>query len=175
MLVSIIVIFIIDGLPLFYTYPVVGHNQKIIKVQKIRSMVKNADKIKEELASHNEMEGPVFKMNDDPRILPFGKLLRKFSIDETPQLFSVLKGDLSLVGPRAPGPHEYEKFEDWQKRKVTVKPGLTCLWQINGRHKITNFDEWIKLDLKYIDNWSIYLDLKILVKTIPVIIFGRGV
>jgi lipopolysaccharide/colanic/teichoic acid biosynthesis glycosyltransferase len=137
-------------------------------------MVKDADKIKKDLMDKNEMEGPVFKIKNDPRILAFGRWLRKWSIDETPQLFSVLKGDMSLVGPRPAGPHELERYESWQRRKLSIKPGITCLWQINGRNLISNFDDWVKLDLEYIDNWSLLLDVKILLKTIPSIILRHG-
>jgi len=122
----------------------------------------------------NEMKGPVFKIKDDPRILPFGSWMRKFSIDETPQLFSVLKGDMSLVGPRPAGPHELIRYESWQRRKLSIKPGITCLWQIDGRNEIKDFNEWVRLDLEYIDNWSLLLDMKILLKTIPAVLFGKG-
>ena len=116
-------------------------------------MVKNADEIKKELINQNEMNGPVFKITDDPRILKIGKFLRKYSLDELPQLFSVLKGDMSLVGPRPPLQYEFNEFDDWHRRKCSVKPGITCLWQISGRNNIVNFDDWAKLDLEYIDKW----------------------
>ena len=137
-------------------------------------MVKNADEIKKKLLEENEMTGPVFKMTNDPRILPIGRFLRKYSLDELPQLFSVLKGDLSLVGPRPPLEYEFKEFELWQRRKLSVKPGLTCLWQVSGRSDISNFNDWVKLDLQYIDNWSLLLDFKILLKTIPVVFLGKG-
>lgn len=120
------------------------------------------------------MTGPFFKMRNDPRIIPFGRLLRKYSLDELPQLWSVLKGDLSLVGPRAPSQAEYAQFEEWQRRKLTVIPGITCLWQISGRNEISDWNEWIRLDLEYIDHWSLWLDLKILLKTIPAVLSARG-
>jgi lipopolysaccharide/colanic/teichoic acid biosynthesis glycosyltransferase len=137
-------------------------------------MCYDAVNLKQQLSNINEMSGPVFKITNDPRITPYGRFLRKYSLDELPQLLHVLKGDLSLVGPRAPGTHEFEKFEDWQKRKISVKPGMSCIWQVEGRNKINDFNEWIKLDLKYIDNWSLFLDFKILLKTIPVVLKGTG-
>lgn len=167
-------ILISDGWPVMYEWNVFGFNKKPIKSWKFRTMVRNADDLKPELLKKNEMEGPVFKMKNDPRIFPFGKWLRKWSIDETPQLFSVLKGDLSLVGPRPAGANELAQYKSWHRRKLSAKPGLTCLWQVNGRSKISSFDEWVKLDLEYIDNWSLWLDLKILIKTIPVVLFGKG-
>ena len=174
MLIAAIGILITDGKPILYQWNVVGLNKNPIKSWKFRTMVKDADAIKMKLSHKNEMEGPVFKIKDDPRIIPFGKWLRKWSIDETPQLFSVLKGDLSLVGPRPSFPHELEKYESWQRRKLSVKPGITCLWQIKGRNHVRNFDDWVKMDLEYIDNWSIWLDLEILLKTIPAVISGKG-
>lgn len=167
-------ILITDGRPVLYQWNVVGLDRRAIKSWKFRTMVRNADRLKDSLAGKNEMSGPVFKIKDDPRILPFGRLLRKWSIDELPQLFSVLKGDLSLVGPRPAGPHELERYESWQRRKLCIKSGLTCLWQVNGRNKIDSFDEWVKLDLEYVDSWSIWLDLKILLKTIPAVLSGKG-
>lgn len=169
-----VLIYIQDGSPIFYQWNVVGYNRKPIKSWKFRTMVKNADEIKRDLLSKNEMSGPVFKLSNDPRILPLGKILRKYSLDELPQLFSVLKGDLSLVGPRPPLQYEFNEFDLWHRRKLSVKPGLTCLWQISGRSNIKNFDDWARLDLEYIDNWSLLLDLKILIKTIPVVLFGKG-
>jgi lipopolysaccharide/colanic/teichoic acid biosynthesis glycosyltransferase len=141
---------------------------------KFRTMVADADELKPRLAEHNEMTGPVFKMYDDPRITPLGKFLRKYSFDEFPQLWSVIKGDMSLVGPRPPLQSEYCQFTEWQKQKLFVKPGITCLWQINGRHKVNEFDHWVELDLKYIRERSFWLDLKILAKTIPVVLRGTG-
>jgi lipopolysaccharide/colanic/teichoic acid biosynthesis glycosyltransferase len=120
------------------------------------------------------MTGPVFKMKYDPRITKVGKFLRKYSLDELPQLWSVLKGEMSLVGPRPAGPKEWSQYEEWQKRKLSVTPGMTCLWQINGRNEVHEFDEWIKIDLEYIDNWNLLLDFKILLKTIPTVLKGTG-
>jgi exopolysaccharide biosynthesis polyprenyl glycosylphosphotransferase len=174
MLAAALGILIADGRPVLYNWNVIGLDRKPIKSWKFRTMVRNADKLKGSLEKENEMTGPVFKIKDDPRVLPFGRWLRKWSIDETPQLFSVLKGDLSLVGPRPVGPHELERYESWHRRKLSIKSGLTCLWQVNGRNGINNFDEWVKLDLEYIDNWSVWLDIKILLKTIPAVLLGKG-
>ncbi|HEB13186.1 MAG TPA: exopolysaccharide biosynthesis polyprenyl glycosylphosphotransferase [Actinobacteria bacterium] len=160
--------------PVFYNWHVVGWNNRDIKSYKFRSMVENADDLKKHLKEHNEMDGPVFKIKNDPRITKVGAFLRKFSIDELPQFYSVLKGDMSLVGPRPPNRKEVDRFKSWHMRKLSVKPGITCLWQVNGRNQITDFDDWVKLDLHYIDNWSLWLDLKILFKTVGVVLAGTG-
>jgi exopolysaccharide biosynthesis polyprenyl glycosylphosphotransferase len=140
---------------------------------KIRSMRDGAEDVLWEIKHLNEMDGPVFKMRNDPRITPLGRFLRKSSIDEWPQFWNVLKGDMSLVGPRAPLPEEVKEYTRWQRRRLSVKPGITCLWQVSGRNEI-DFHEWMKLDLHYIDNWSLLLDLKILLRTFPVVLFGKG-
>jgi lipopolysaccharide/colanic/teichoic acid biosynthesis glycosyltransferase len=137
--------------------------------------VVDADALKASLATLNEMSGPVFKIKNDPRITPLGRLLRKYSLDELPQLWSVFTGEMSLVGPRPPGAHEFERFEVWHRRKLSVKPGITCLWQVMGRNRIADFDDWVTLDLQYIDNWSLWLDLKIIAKTATTVIKGTGV
>ena len=160
--------------PVFYRWRVVGRNKKPFTSYKFRTMVQDADRIKQELLDRNIMRGPVFKLKDDPRVTKVGRWLRKFSLDELPQLWSVLKGDMSLVGPRPPLVDEIDKFESWHRRKLSVRPGITCLWQISGRNEIRDFDEWVKMDLEYIDNWSLWLDIKILLKTIPVVLSGRG-
>jgi len=152
----------------------VGKNGRPFTGYKFRTMVPDADKLKGELFAFNEMQGPVFKMANDPRVTRLGRVLRKYSIDELPQLYSVLKGDLSLVGPRAPLREEAERFEFWQRRKLSVKPGITCLWQIRGRSEIHSFDEWVDLDLQYIEKASFLLDLRILLLTIPAVLSGRG-
>lgn len=157
-----------------YKWNVVGLNKKPFTSWKFRTMVSDADQLKKELMVRNEMHGPVFKIKDDPRVMPIGKILRKYSLDELPQLFSVLKGDMSLVGPRPVFAHELKKYKNWHRRKLSIKPGMTCLWQISGRNEINDFDEWAKLDLEYIDNWSIWLDIRILFKTVGVVITGRG-
>ena len=174
MIIAAIGILISDGLPVFYRWNVIGRNKTPFRSWKFRTMVKNADQLKEKLKDQNEMEGPVFKITNDPRILYFGKWIRKFSIDETPQLISVIKGDMSLVGPRPAGPHELKSYQSWQRRKLSVKPGITCLWQIRGRNHINKFDDWVRLDLEYIDNWSLLLDIKILFRTVGVVLLGRG-
>jgi lipopolysaccharide/colanic/teichoic acid biosynthesis glycosyltransferase len=152
----------------------VGKNGKPFAGYKFRTMVPNADKLKDQLRQFNEMQGPVFKMRNDPRVTRLGRFLRKFSLDELPQLYSVLKGDLSLVGPRAPLREEAERFEFWQRRKLSVQPGITCLWQVSGRGEICDFDKWASLDLEYVEKASTLLDLKILLRTIPAVLSGRG-
>jgi exopolysaccharide biosynthesis polyprenyl glycosylphosphotransferase len=160
--------------PVFYPWRVLGKNGKPFVGYKFRTMVPNADQLKLQLLASNEMQGPVFKLRNDPRATPLGRFLRKFSLDELPQLYSVLKGDMSLVGPRPPSREEAEKYEFWQRRKLSIKPGISCLWQINGRNEICSFDEWARLDLKYIESASFLLDLKILLLTVPAVLSGRG-
>lgn len=160
--------------PVFYRWRVVGLQGVPFTSYKFRSMYQDADRRKAELLSRNEMQGPVFKMADDPRITPLGRVLRKYSLDELPQLWSVLKGDMSLVGPRPPLQSEYQHFTDFQKKKLQVKPGITCLWQVAGRNRISSFDDWVKLDLEYIQSWSLWLDFKILVRTVGIVILGTG-
>jgi exopolysaccharide biosynthesis polyprenyl glycosylphosphotransferase len=161
--------------PLFYRWKVSGLNGREFTGYKFRTMVVNADELKPALLAQNERTGPVFKMTRDPRITPVGRVLRKFSLDELPQVWSVLKGDMSLVGPRPPLQTETERFAYWQRRKLSVKPGVTGLWQVNGRGSVQDFNEWVQMDLEYIDNWSLWLDLKLLLKTIPAILRGTGV
>jgi lipopolysaccharide/colanic/teichoic acid biosynthesis glycosyltransferase len=160
--------------PPFYRWEVLGKYGRPFTGYKFRTMVVDAGARKAELLAHNEMSGPVFKMTNDPRVTSVGRWLRKFSLDELPQLWSVLKGDMSLVGPRPPYRSEYENFELWQMRKLSVKPGMTCLWQASGRNDIRDFDEWAKLDLEYIDNWSLWLDVKILMMTFLAVVGGTG-
>jgi exopolysaccharide biosynthesis polyprenyl glycosylphosphotransferase len=152
-----------------------GLNGRPFTIYKFRTMVTNAEQFKHELEAMNEMKGPVFKVSNDPRITPMGKSLRKFSLDELPQLYNVLRGEMSLVGPRPLPVDEVRRFNDLaHRRRLSVKPGLTCLWQIRGRNKISDFRDWVRLDLEYIDNWSIWLDLKILWLTLPVVFTGSG-
>jgi len=158
----------------FYRWRVVGQGGHPFTGYKFRTMVENADVLKAGLLAQNEMRGPVFKMQDDPRITPFGRVLRKYSLDELPQLWSVVKGDMSLVGPRPPLQSEYKSFTSYQKQKLAVKPGLTCLWQISGRNEIRDLDEWVRLDLEYIKHWSLWLDLKILLATVSTVLRGTG-
>jgi exopolysaccharide biosynthesis polyprenyl glycosylphosphotransferase len=141
---------------------------------KFRTMIIDAESKLKDVLKYNEMDGPVFKMTNDPRITKIGKWLRKSSLDELPQIWNVLKGDMSLVGPRPPLHSEVQNYDNWQRRRLSMRPGITCLWQASGRNKITDFKEWMKLDLEYIDNWSLGLDVKILFKTIPVVLFGIG-
>jgi exopolysaccharide biosynthesis polyprenyl glycosylphosphotransferase len=152
----------------------IGLNGRIFTLYKFRTMIEDAHERREEVAHLNEMNGPVFKVRDDPRVTPVGRWLRRFSLDEIPQLWNVLKGDMSLVGPRPPIPEEVASYHRWHRRRLSMKPGLTCLWQISGRNQIQDFDHWMKLDLQYIDNWSPSLDLKILLRTIPAVLTGKG-
>ena len=152
-----------------------GLNGRPFTMLKFRTMETDAEQRRDELAAFNEMEGPVFKVTDDPRITPLGRILRKFSIDELPQLWNVLRGEMSLVGPRPLPVDETKRFNELaHRRRLSVKPGLTCLWQISGRSEVKDFRDWVRLDLEYIDNWSLWLDLKILVRTVPVVFLGAG-
>lgn len=160
--------------PIFYAWKVVGKNGKPFTGYKFRSMVVDADRLKASLLDKNEMSGPVFKLTNDPRITGVGGWMRRYSLDELPQLFSVLAGDMSLVGPRPPLVSEYERFTEYQKLKLKVKPGITCLWQVSGRNEVKDFDEWVRLDLEYIRNWSPWLDLSILVRTVGAVVSGSG-
>jgi exopolysaccharide biosynthesis polyprenyl glycosylphosphotransferase len=151
-----------------------GLNGRVFTLYKFRTMIEDAHARREEVAHLNEMNGPAFKAKDDPRVTPVGRWLRRFSLDEIPQLWNVLKGDMSLVGPRPPIPEEVASYHRWHRRRLSMKPGLTCLWQISGRNQIQDFDHWMKLDLQYIDNWSPSLDFKILLRTIPAVLSGKG-
>jgi exopolysaccharide biosynthesis polyprenyl glycosylphosphotransferase len=162
------------SLPILYPWRVVGHNGVEFTGYKFTTMVRDADARKAELMHRNEMTGPVFKIKEDPRVTPLGRFLRKYSLNELPQLWSVLRGDMSLVGPRPAGPQELQRYEFWHKRKLSIQPGITCLWQVRGRNQINNFDDWVKMDLEYIDNWSLWLDFKILIMTAWVVLSGTG-
>ncbi|MCI5874721.1 MAG: sugar transferase [Roseburia sp.] len=159
--------------PLFFAQKRVGKNGRFFKIYKFRSMYQDAEERKKELESQNEMKGLMFKMKDDPRITKVGKFIRKTSIDELPQFFNVLKGDMSLVGTRPPTVDEFRQYEAHQKRRLSAKPGITGLWQVSGRNNIKDFEDVVKLDVQYIDNWSIGLDIKIILKTIRVV-FEKG-
>ena len=159
--------------PILFRQKRSGLRGRPFTMYKFRSMVTNAEMLQAELEIYNEMSGPVFKMKDDPRITPIGRFLRRTSLDELPQLWNVLVGDMSLVGPRPPIPSEVQHYDPWHRRRLSMKPGLTCIWQISGRNKI-GFDQWMKLDLQYIDNWSLWLDIKILARTVPVVLTGLG-
>ena len=171
--VAILIKFTSQG-PILFRQTRVGFNKRMFKMYKFRTMIPNAEEVQAELLSMNEMSGPVFKIKDDPRVTPLGRFLRKTSIDELPQLFNVLKGEMSLVGPRAMSRRDFQLFNtDTHRRRFSVKPGITCLWQVNGRNSI-GFEEWMELDLQYIDKWSIWLDLKILARTVPAVWRGTG-
>jgi lipopolysaccharide/colanic/teichoic acid biosynthesis glycosyltransferase len=160
--------------PVFYRWRVVGGGGRPFVGYKFRSMVANADELKADLLDQNEMAGPVFKLTRDPRITAIGAWMRRYSLDELPQLYSVLKNDMSLVGPRPPLVTEYSRFTPVQKQKLAVKPGITCLWQVNGRNQVSDFDDWVKFDLEYIRNWSLALDFRILYKTAREVFAGSG-
>jgi len=160
--------------PVFYRWNVVGLNKKPFVSWKFRTMVQNAEELKEKLKEKNEMKGPVFKIKNDPRVTKVGRFLRNYSLDELPQFWSVLKGDMSLVGPRPPLQSEVFRFESWHRRKLSMKPGITCLWQVSGRNEIKDFDEWARLDMQYIDHWSLWLDIRILFLTVLTVLKGTG-
>ncbi len=160
--------------PVYFIQERLGLQGRKFKLYKFRTMMVNAEHQLKDLLEKNEMQGPVFKLKNDPRITAIGRFLRKFSIDELPQLWNVLHGDMSLVGPRPPIAREVELYDHWQRRRLSMRPGLTCLWQVNGRNKIVNFDEWAQLDLDYIDNWSLGLDLRILMQTLRTVASGNG-
>jgi exopolysaccharide biosynthesis polyprenyl glycosylphosphotransferase len=159
--------------PLLFAQERVGLHGRRFHMLKFRSMFQDAERRKQDLLAQNEMDGPVFKIKNDPRITPVGRWIRKFSVDELPQLFNVLRGEMSLVGPRPPLPNEVDEYQRWHRRRLSMKPGLTCLWQVSGRNDI-DFEQWMRLDMEYIDNWSLFLDMKILFRTIPVVVFAKG-
>jgi exopolysaccharide biosynthesis polyprenyl glycosylphosphotransferase len=160
--------------PAFFVQERVGFHKRRFRLYKFRTMISDAEQKLSKLEHLNEVSGPVFKIMDDPRITPLGKFLRKTSIDELPQLFNVLKGDMSLVGPRPLPVRDYNGFDqDWHRRRFSVRPGITCLWQVSGRCNIS-FEKWMELDMEYIDHWSLWLDFKILAKTIPAVLNGSG-
>jgi exopolysaccharide biosynthesis polyprenyl glycosylphosphotransferase len=162
-----------DGGPIFFVQERSGLYGRPFRMLKFRSMVVNAEALKARLDAQNEMSGPVFKMKSDPRITRVGAFLRRASVDELPQIWNVLRGEMSIVGPRPPLPAEVARYERWQMRRLSMKPGLTCVWQVSGRNSV-DFDNWMRLDLEYIDNWSLFLDLKLILRTFPVVLSGRG-
>jgi exopolysaccharide biosynthesis polyprenyl glycosylphosphotransferase len=159
--------------PIFFRQPRVGRHGRPFRMLKFRSMVVNAEELKASLMAQNEQAGPVFKMRRDPRITRVGRFIRKFSIDELPQLLNILRGEMSIVGPRPPVPSEVARYEAWQRRRLSVRPGLTCVWQVSGRNEIS-FEEWMYLDMQYIDHWSLAQDFQLILKTVPVVLTGRG-
>ena len=175
MAIAAVIIRITSPGPVIFRQHRAGKHGKPFVMYKFRSMANDAEMRRAELEPFNQMSGPVFKVESDPRITPFGRWLRRTSFDELPQLINVLMGDMSLVGPRPLPLYEVEKFENTaQRRRLSVKPGLTCLWQISGRNKVKDFHDWVKLDLHYIDHWSLGLDFKILLRTVPAVLFGSG-
>ncbi len=184
MILTAILVKITSKGPVFFKQERMGFENKIFKLMKFRSMKleyctgkcyggEKAEQVFKNLSKRNEADGPVFKIKNDPRVTAFGKFIRKTSLDELPQFFNVLKGEISLIGPRPPMPQEVAKYNNWQKRRLGVKPGITGLWQVSGRSELS-FDEWVRLDAYYIENWSLWLDFQIFLKTIWVIIRGRG-
>lgn len=175
LLVVALVIKLTSSGPVLFKQQRAGLNGRPFMIYKFRTMVSNAEQLKDELERLNEMSGPVFKVTKDPRVTPFGRFLRKFSIDEFPQLFNVLRGEMSLVGPRPLPVYEVRRFDDMSyRRRLSVKPGITCLWQVSGRNNVSDFKDWVRLDLEYIDNWSLWLDLKILLRTLPAVLSAAG-
>lgn len=173
LLILAVLVKLTSGGPVFFSQVRCGLGGRKFTLYKFRSMRAGADLIREELAALNEVDGPVFKIRNDPRCTPIGRFMRKFSLDELPQLVNVIRGDMSFVGPRPPLPEEVEKYERWQRRRLRMQPGLTCLWALEGRSHLS-FRRWMELDLEYIDHWSMLLDWKILLKTIPIVLVGRG-
>jgi exopolysaccharide biosynthesis polyprenyl glycosylphosphotransferase len=159
--------------PIFFSQERVGRHGRPFRVHKFRSMVVDAEAQKASLLARNEREGPAFKMKQDPRVTRLGRFIRKTSLDEIPQFYNVLKGEMSIVGPRPPLPSEVSQYDHWQRRRLSVRPGITCLWQVSGRGDV-DFETWMRLDLQYIDDWSLWLDLKIFLMTIPAVLLQKG-
>jgi exopolysaccharide biosynthesis polyprenyl glycosylphosphotransferase len=172
-LVTAVCIKVSSGGPVFFMQERVGLNKRTFRMIKFRSMRDNAEEIRESIAHLNEVDGPVFKIQNDPRVTDFGKFLRRSSLDELPQLFNVLRGEMSLVGPRPPLPEEVDRYEWMFRKRLSVKPGMTCIWQISGRSDVS-FARWMRMDQDYVENWSLWLDLQILMKTIPAVLTSRG-
>jgi exopolysaccharide biosynthesis polyprenyl glycosylphosphotransferase len=175
MLIIALLIKLFSPGPVLFRQQRSGLNGAPFTLYKFRTMVTNAEQFKHELEIMNEMSGPVFKVTNDPRVTPLGKILRRYSLDELPQLFNVVRNEMSLVGPRPLPVDEVRRFNDLShRRRLSVKPGITCLWQVSGRNQIADFKEWVRLDLEYIDNWSLWLDIKILLRTIPAVFIATG-
>ncbi|MRT91931.1 sugar transferase [Ancylomarina sp. 16SWW S1-10-2] len=173
MLIIALLIKLGDGGPVFFAQKRVGQNGRRFPCLKFRTMVINAEALKASLMDQNEQEGPVFKIKKDPRVTKIGNFLRKTSLDELPQFLNVLRGEMSIVGPRPPVPQEVKEYERWQRRRLSMKPGITCIWQVSGRNNIP-FDQWMKMDMQYIDSWSLKLDLILFIKTFKVMLTGDG-
>jgi exopolysaccharide biosynthesis polyprenyl glycosylphosphotransferase len=174
LIIALLIKFTSPG-PILFRQQRSGLNGRPFTIYKFRTMTADAEDRKKELADRNEMKGPVFKVTNDPRVTPIGRFLRKYSIDEFPQFFNVFRGEMSLVGPRPLPVDEVKRFDDFShRRRLSVKPGLTCLWQVSGRNNVVDFKDWVRLDLEYIDNWSLWLDLKIIWRTVPVVLGGVG-
>jgi len=173
MLLISVLIKLEDGGPVFFKQVRVGRHGRLFKCFKFRTMVVNAEELREKLMALNEVDGPVFKIKNDPRITKIGRFLRKTSLDELPQFFNVLFGDMSIVGPRPPIPSEVEQYERNLIRRLSINPGITCIWQVSGRNNVP-FDRWMEMDMEYIDNWSLALDMKIILRTIKVVLRGNG-
>ena len=174
MLTCALAVWLHDRGPVFFRQVRVGQNGRPFHCLKFRSMCLDAEAKQKELMAANEEDGPVFKMKHDPRITPIGRFLRKYSLDELPQLFNVLRGDMSLVGPRPPIPSEVDQYDWWQRRRLSVRPGITCIWQVFGRNKVP-FERWMEMDLQYIDNWSLSMDVKLIAQTVGTVFKGTGV
>jgi len=174
LLIALLIKFTSRG-PVLFRQQRSGLNGRPFTIYKFRTMTADAEERKKDLTALNEMRGPVFKVTNDPRITPIGRILRKYSLDEFPQFFNVLRGEMSLVGPRPLPVDEVKRFDDFShRRRLSVKPGLTCLWQVSGRNNVVDFKDWVRLDLEYIDNWSLWLDVKIIWRTVPVVLGGVG-
>ena len=159
--------------PVLFVQERVGYNGRPFKMFKFRSMIQDAEELKVALLAQNEMSGPVFKIKNDPRVTPVGRFLRRTSLDELPQLLNVLQGNMSIVGPRPPLPGEVNMYDPKHRKRLSVRPGITCTWQISGRNDV-DFEQWMTMDAEYVDNWSFWLDMIILIKTIPAVLMRRG-
>jgi lipopolysaccharide/colanic/teichoic acid biosynthesis glycosyltransferase len=174
LLVIAVAIKLCDGGPIFYRQRRIGRDRSQFDMLKFRSMRPDAEKLQAKLMAENEADGPVFKMRNDPRITPVGRFIRRHSLDELPQFINVLKGDMSIVGPRPPIPQEVERYQAWQLRRLSVRPGLTCLWQVTPNRHAIAFDSWVNLDLEYIDRRNVWFDLQLIARTVGVVVLGAS-